>query len=106
MGLARLRTDLYFMIGLIKTKMLCKSTMKEGSRYNIRVMVEIFIEGKEYDVECKPFRKGSSGFSEYQYYWATGEDGEKREIPPSHFNIIFCNKAEKRNKLIEEILKK
>ena len=93
-------------MNLIKTKMLCKSTMKEGSKYNTKVMVEVFIEGKEYDVECKPFRKGSSGFSEYQYYWATGEDGEKRESPPSHFNIIFCNKAEKRNKLIEEILKK
>lgn len=92
--------------GIIKTKMLCKSTMKEGSRYNIRVTVEVFTEGKEYNVEFKPFRKGSSGFSEYQYYWATGEDGEKREIPPSHFNIIFCNKEEKRNKLIEEILKK
>ena len=91
---------------VIKTKMLCKSTMKEGSKYNTKVMVEVFTEGKEYDVEFKHFRKGSSGFSEYQYYWATGEDGKRREIPPSHFNIIFCNKAEKRIKIIDEILKK
>jgi len=84
---------------IIKTSMLCKCTMKEGNK-------PIFIEGNVYDVEVKPFRRGSYGFTRYQYCWATGEDTVEREINSTHFDIIFCHKAQDRDKLIDEILKK
>lgn len=84
---------------IIKTSMLCKCTMKEGNK-------PIFIEGNVYDVEVKPFRRGSYGLTRYQYCWATGEDTVEREINSTHFDIIFCHKAQDRDKLIDEILKK
>jgi hypothetical protein len=86
------------MTEIVKTSMLCKCTMKDGSR-------PIFIEGNVYDVEIKPFRKGSCGFSRYQYCWGKGEDTVKRQINPTHFDIIFCDRAEKRERLIDDILK-
>ena len=84
---------------IIKTKFLCKSTMREGS-------IHVFIEGKIYDGEYETWswEDGYKCNGGWRTYWVTDESGESRPIPRARFRAVFYDEGETRDKRIEQIL--
>lgn len=110
---------------IVKTKFLCKSTCKIGSRSGIPrkgptshsevdyvaaqipdVWTETFISGKWYDGEYETwsFEDGYRLNDGWRRYWVINEQGRKEEISKSYMNVMFYKPTELRDKRIDDIL--
>ena len=92
---------------IIKTKFLCKNTMRVGSIHNTKKWDEIYTEGKIYDGEYETWswEDGYKCNGGWKSYFVIDEFGVKNSMPRARFKAVFYDVDETRNKRIEEILK-
>jgi hypothetical protein len=91
---------------IIKTKFLCKTTMREGSIHNTKKWDDVFIEGKLYEGEYETWswEGGYKSNSGWRSYWVIDESGNKIKLHRFRFRAVFHDVDETRNMRIEEIL--